>query len=73
MPPADYRFLRFGTPFELFFSFLIGGFLGMVLIGGWPPDIDSAASRTAFWVGGAVVIVALVVSRWRRRGKAPGA
>ena len=73
MPPSDYRFLRFGTPVELVIAFLIGGGIGMVLVGGWPPDLGSTAARIAFWVGGAVVTGVLVFSRWRLRVKSPGA
>ena len=73
MPPSDYRFLRYGMPLELAIAFLLGGVLSMILVGGWPPDIGSSSARLAFYVGGTIFTVALVIIRGMRRAKRPGA
>jgi hypothetical protein len=39
-------------PLEPAVAFLLGGVLSMILVGGWPPEIDSSFARFAFYVGG---------------------
>jgi hypothetical protein len=60
-------------PLELAIAFLLGGSLSMVLVGGWPPDLGSTSAGIAFYIGGAIVTVALVIVRGRWRAKRPGA
>ena len=69
MPPSDHRYLRVGTPLELALAFLLGGALSMVIVGGWPPDLGSIPAGIAFYVGGVIVTLALVLIRARRRAR----
>ena len=47
-------------------SFLIGGLIAMVLVGGWPSDLGEIRTWIAFGAGGVIVVAGLVWNRSKR-------
>lgn len=72
MPSSEYRRVSTLWAGDALLSFLIGGLIAMVLVGGWPPDLGEIRTWIAFGTGGVIVIAGLIWNR-SKRSKSSGA